>query len=173
MTIDLRDDFLAFRAYICRIIEEHIQAGKTKPKMIQFGFTFDQDGWIIAHLDTRPNASVDGEWTRHITPETFLHRPQWHAAAELSDLHDLDLIGISGEMAAEWSGNPNLQLLADIFGIFLKSSVTIFIDEGIFRPLFESKKIDYCIEEFTGLFCRPLDPEKVKFAELLRAKLAP
>jgi hypothetical protein len=168
MTIDLREDILAFRNYIRHVVGEHIQAGKPKPAMIHFGFTFDQDGWIKAYLDTRPNASRDGEWTVHLASETLLPRPRWYEASELSDLRSVNLIGIDGENLAEWSAHPDLQGFANVLGDFIKYSVAIFIDEGLFQPLLGTEQLKYCVEELIGLYEWPVDPEIAKLAESLK-----
>jgi hypothetical protein len=171
MIIDLREDALAIRAYIRNLIAENARFGKAKFRVIHFGFTFDHDGWMNAYLDPRPNASCDGEWTVHISPEALLPRHHWHEASQLGDLRDVSVIGVDGEEVAEWSAHPELQTFANILGNLIKSAVTCLIDEGAFRPLLGSEPLVYCVEEFSGLYRWPLDPELVKFAESLRAKL--
>lgn len=167
MIIDLRSDLADFRDYVSRLIDEHVRKGGPKPGMIHFGFTFDQDGWVNAYLDTRPNASRDGEWTTHLQPRTLLLRPHWYDASELSNLRDLVLIGTNGNELQEWAANPTLQNLANILGEFLRSSVSTFEAEGLFQPLLEPQKLNYSVEEFTGLYGWPIDPNVAKFVESL------
>ena len=157
-----------FRAYVSQLIDVHVQKGNPKPGMIHFGFTFDQDGWVNAYLDTRPNASRDGEWTIHLQPKTLLPRPHWYEASELSNLRDLVLIGTNGNESQEWAASPTLQKLADILGEFLRSSVSTFEVEGLFQSLVGLQKLNYCVEEFTGLYEWPIDPELAKLLESLK-----
>jgi hypothetical protein len=157
-----------FRAYVSRLIDEHVRTGDPKPGMIHFGFTFDQDGWVNAYLDTRPDASRDGEWTTHLQPKTLLPRPHWYEASELSNLRDVVLIGTNRNESKEWVANPTLQNLADILGEFLRSSVSTFEGEGLFQPLVGLQKLNYCVEEFTGLYGWPIEPKVAKLVESLR-----
>ena len=157
-----------FRAYVSRVIDDHIQRGNLKPGLIHFGFTFDQDGWVYAYLDTRANASRDGEWTTHLQPKTLLPRPHWHEVSELSNLRDLVLIGTNGNESQEWAANPTLEKLAYILGEFLRSSVSTFEAEGLFQSLVGLQKLNYCVEEFTALYEWPIDPELVKLVEALK-----
>jgi hypothetical protein len=165
MTIDLRQDYLDFKSYICRLIDEYVRAGKPKPALIHFGFTFDQDGWILAYFDNRTNASRDGQWTTHIAPETVLPRPHWYEASELSDLCMVNIIGVGGEKVIEWSAHPDLPTLANILGDFIQSTVASLLNEGIFRPILETDRLQYCVEEFTGLYGWPVNPEIAKLAQ--------
>jgi hypothetical protein len=168
MTIDLREDFSALRNYVSQVVVKHLEKGKPMPRMIHFGFTFDQDGWISAYLDTRPNASRDGEWTKHLVPETLLPRPLWYEASELSDLSAVNLIGMEGERMPGWSSHPALQNFANILGDFIKLSVATFDKESLFRRLLDGEQLIYCVEEFTGLYGWPLAPEMSRLADSLR-----
>jgi hypothetical protein len=153
------------------MIEENIQTKGPVPKMIHFGFTFDQDGWINAYLDSRPNASRDGAWTNHLDPSKLLRRPDWYEASELRDLHALTLINVDGKELQEWDQNPSLQNLARILGEFLRSCVSTFEAEGLFGKLLGIQKLSYCVEEFTGLYSWPIDPEIARFAESLKLSI--
>ena len=168
MTIDLRSDMADLKDYLSRLVNEHVQERKLNPGMIHFGFTFDQDGWVNAYLDTRPNPTRDGDWTTHIEPKTILPRPHWHEASELSNLRTLVLIDTKGNEVQEWATNPTLQMFAHILGEFIRSSISTFETEGLFQPLLGSKKLNYCIEEFTGLYGWPIDPEIAKLVESLK-----
>ena len=168
MTIDLRVEMIEIRNYVSRVVAKHLEAGKAKPAMIHVGFTFDQAGWIFVYLDTRPNASWDGEWTTHLEPETLLPRQHWYEASELPNLGELVLIGTDGNHVPEWSESHDLQKLANILGQFLTSAVATFENEGIFQPLLGSTKLKYCVEEFSGLYCWPLNPELAKLVESFR-----
>jgi hypothetical protein len=168
MIIDLRAEMADFREYVSRLINEHVRRGDPKPGMIHFGFTFDQDGWVNAYLDTRTNASRDGEWTTHLKPETLLPRPHWYEASEIGNLGGLVLIDIKGKESQEWTANPTFKNLANILGEFLRSSVSTFEAEGIFQPLLGLQKLNFSIEEFTGLYGWPIDPEVAKLVEALK-----
>jgi hypothetical protein len=168
MVIDLRVDLVDFRDYVCQRIDQHIRESHPKLGMIHFGFTFDQDGWVNAYFDLRPNACRDGEWTARIEPKTLLSRPHWYRASELTNLRDLVLIGTNGNELPEWAANPSLQNLASILGEFLRSSISALEREGLFQPLTGSQKINYCIEEFTGLYGWPTDAKVAKFVESLK-----
>ena len=165
MIIDLRADKADFRDYVSQLISEHVRKGEPKPGMIHFVFTFDQAGWVAAYLDTRPNASQDGEWSGHIQPKMLLPRPHWYEAAGLGNLRDLVVIGTNGKEAQEWATNPTWEKLADILGEFLKSSVSTFEAEGLFRPLLGLQKLNYCVEELIGLYLWPIDPEVTKLVK--------
>lgn len=165
MTIDLREELADFRDYTSEVVDVHVRAGKPRPRMIHFGYSFDQDGWLIAFLDCRPDAAWDGEWTTHLQSNRLLMRPHWYNASELSDLGELSLVGIDGNGVAEWSEHRDHQMLATILGQFITSAVAAFAEEGIFRPLFEPGEFRYVVEEFDGLFTWPLNPE---IAELYR-----
>ena len=169
MKIDLRRDFADFRDYVSGRIGEYLQSGRPRPKFVHFGFTFDQDGWIFAYLDPRANASWDGEWTTQIQSTAILPRPHWHAVSELRSLSDLVLIDVNGDESQEWIANPTGQNFADILGEFLRSSVSKFEAEGLFEPLLGAQKLDYCVEEFEGLYVWPIDPEMTKFFESLKS----
>jgi len=168
MTIDLRNEGSDFRNYLCQTIDNHVRAGKAKPAMVHFGFSFDQEGWIIAFFDMRKNAARDGEWTTHLLPEMMLPRPNWHEASDLSDLRALILIGTDGKEVRQWTEFPDLGTFAQILGDFLRSSVTAFTDEGVFAPLIGAEKLEFCIEEFTGLYGWPVNTELLRLAELLK-----
>ncbi len=157
-----------FRTYVSQLIDEDVRKGSPKPGMIHVGFTFVQDGWVNAYLDTRPNASRDGEWTTHLHPKTLLPRPDWYEASELSNLRELVLIGTSGNESQEWTANPTRQNLAHILGEFLRSSMSTFEAEGVFQPLVGPRKLNYCVEEFTALYEWPIDPEIAKLVESLK-----
>jgi hypothetical protein len=159
VVIDLREDKMALRNYVSELIAKHLRKGNPPPGMIHFGFTFDQDGWINAYLDTRPNASRDGEWTTHLRPESLLSRPHWYEASELTDLHDLIVVGVNGKPVHEWPVDPTPQNLANILGDFLSWSIAAFEVEGLFQPLMGREALNYSVEEFTGLYGWPLDPE--------------
>jgi hypothetical protein len=168
MIIDLRADLADFRDYVCRLINEHVRRGDPRLRMIHFGFTFDQDGWINAYFDTRPNASRDGEWTTHLRPDLLLARPHWYEASELGNLGDLILIDTEGKELREWPANPTIQKLASFLGEFLRSSVSSFEAQGLFQRLLGQQKLNYCVEEFTGLYGWPIDPEVAKLGESLK-----
>lgn len=171
MTIDLNAELLAFRAYACRVVVEYIEAGEPKPKLMLFGFTFDQDGWISTYLDSRLSASCDAEWTMHISPNTLLPRPHWYEASEVVDQHNVNITGVNGERVTEWADHPDSKTFANILCDFIRSSVAVFLNEGVFRLLLGSEHIEYYVEKLSGLYGWPEDPEKVKFAESLRAHL--
>jgi hypothetical protein len=168
MVIDLRADTLDFKNYLSQMVDEHNRKSRPTPGMIHVGFTFDQDGWVSAYLDTRPNANRDGEWTVHLQPETLLPRPRWYEASELNDLGNLILIGHDGSESLKWRQNPTIQNLAWVFGEFLRSSVSTFEVEGLFKSLIGNEKLNYCVEEFTGLYGWPMNPKVVKATQSIK-----
>jgi hypothetical protein len=88
--LDLRKDF----ADIYRFVAERVGSfdpatndgpGKGKRvKRIDFGYQFDQAGWVALVFDTRRDAQPDGRWNAHI-PGNWLERPKWRAAAEANE----------------------------------------------------------------------------------------
>jgi len=168
MTIDFRTETEDFRNYLAQRIKEHLAARGPSPTLVHVGFTFDQAGWIIVYFDTRPNAIRDGEWTTHIDTQLLLERPHWYEGSEFQNLGDMHLLDCEGNELQSWSANPSLQEFANILGDFLRTSVMKFESENLFQPLIDSRRLEFCVEEFTGLYGWPVDPEIAKLVESLK-----
>ncbi len=87
-TIDLREDYKTIRRYLKKRISDFIEDTNAGPgdtgnpiSLIEFGYEYDQNGWIALIFDTRHEARPDGEWNSYIE-ENMLDFPQWSDAIE-------------------------------------------------------------------------------------------
>ena len=176
MTIDLRLELADFEAYLRQQIATHVREGKPPPSLVQFGFHFDQDGWLTAYFDCRPHADRDGEWTTHLDSQSWLPRRHWFEAANLPDADRLNMVDLDGTLHSDWPSQPDGYDFAFILGEFIKRAVEWFRERGVFDALSPSATFDYCIEELSGMYQWPVslsvlsDPQiQSGLAQLIRA----
>jgi len=81
------------------------------------------------------------------------------------------IIGVDGERVAERVAHPDLKTFAKILGDFIVSSVAALIKDGVFRAIPGMESVEYYLEELTGLYGWPPNPEMERYAEWFRAEL--
>ena len=158
MELDLQRDFTEIHAYLAERVRRfdpktHDGLGGPGPvKIIEVGYEYLQSGWVIAVLDTRPDAEPDGEWTQELDVEAnMLLRPHW-----VESQHDaswnVSIIGYD----VQKSVLPNGRLvLAVLLGELVKAVVIKARADGMFAGLAKAAGCELGVEHFDGEYGWP------------------
>jgi len=156
MRLDLRRDFADIYAHLADRVRGFDLAGGNvlgdpgPIKMIEVGFEYSQDGWLVVVFDTRPNAEPDGEWISLIEGNE-MERPQWLAAGEAHMDGPITVIQLDGTEAVLRSGTE----LAEILGEVVKAAVLKARADGIFAGLPKAPGCELGVEHFSGYYGWP------------------
>lgn len=163
--LDLSKDFAAVYAYLAKRVKAFDPAANDGPgdggpvTRIDFGFGYDQDGWVALVFDTRRDAEPDGEWNEHIEGND-VPRPRWPAACEAIEEEPLTLTlpdGTKRELPAGAAG-----ALATALGDMLRDVLLKARADGLFAGLRKSKKCELGVEEQNGEYGWPTAKERGK-----------
>jgi hypothetical protein len=156
--LDLRKDFDAIYAFVAERVTSFDPSTNKGPgdpgpiARIDFGFGFDQDGWVSLVFDTRLDAEPDGEWNGYIEGND-LQRPLWFKACEANEEAPLALVLPDGTKRKLPPGSS--EELGTALGEMLRGVLLKARDDGVFASLPKAAKCELGVEEQNGMFGWP------------------
>lgn len=168
-TLDLPRDFKEIYGYLADLVRNFKPSGTNvlgddgPVRIVEIGFEYSQDGWIVVVFDTRPNVEPDGEWTALIGGNQ-LDRSHWLAIGEANMDGPVSVLQLNGTKAILPSGTE----LAEVLGELVKAVVLKARADGVFAGLPKAPGCALVIEHFGGAYVWPEDEEcgKGNLAEL-------
>lgn len=115
--------------------------------MLVVGFEVDQSGWVLLWLDTRPNAYLDGEWTKHIAAFS-LPIPEWIKLLASARAGRIRLIGSPTDSILIESDEE----LAEAIGQALTGIVQSLSERGSWNDLNLAPGCRLILEDYNGHF---------------------
>lgn len=160
MTIDLQADAREIYSYLVDRVRKFDPATNAGPgdggspiSQIDFGYQYDQAGWVSLIFDTRPDAEPDGSWNSFIE-ENMFERPKWQEALELLETQPVEIVLPDGSRRVLPPEFPEEEYCA-IFGDLLKNILLKARDEGVFNSLPKAEHCQFGVEEHDGRYGWP------------------
>lgn len=163
--LDLRKDFDEIYAYVVKRVksfdpETNDGPGDSGPvRFMEFGFSFEQSGWVVLVFDTRPDGQPDGEWNGYIEGND-MQRPKWLAACDT--LYEKPLTIILPDGAEQSLAPESHDDLAAMLGNLLKNILLKAKSNGVFAALPKAKRCEIGVEEHEGRYGWPMYEDRGK-----------
>ncbi len=161
--LDLRTDFTEIYAHVVERVqafdpEANDGPGEPGPvTALEFGFGFDQGGWVVLVFDTRPDAEPDGTWNDHIEGND-LERPLWTRAFNANARAAVTLVLPDGtELVVPPGGRDQF---AAALGDLLKAVLLKAREDGVFADLPRAARCELGVEEQEGGYGWPAYEER-------------
>jgi hypothetical protein len=161
--LDLQQDFGEIYEYVIERVRSFDPATNDGPgdsgpvTFMEFGFAFDQSGWVVLVFDTRPEAEPDGEWNFYID-KNKLDRPHWRAAFDANRDWPVRLVLPDG---TERKLPPRSRReFATALGDLLKDILLKARSEGVFENLLKAPRCYLGVEEQEGGYGWPVYEER-------------
>ncbi len=163
MNLNLHLDQKRLRDYVegrVRDYPKHKNIGPGDPsnpiRRVTFGFYAEQGGYVNLIFDTRPDAAVDGQWTRYIEEErNTLAFPDWTLAYnKIFDGHGVSVTRHDGT-SCELRDSDGDEGVNRVFGEMIVDLMVQLREDGTLRklPLASGARMD--LEEFDGRYSWP------------------
>jgi len=163
MSLDFREDYKTIYAFIESRVAKYDPSSNVGPgepdkpiRQIDFGYQFDQGGWIALVFDTRPDAEPDGEWGSYIE-ENALQMNHWVEAMD-SLFEDEKPVTVNISDGTSRVIRPDIETedLAAYFGIMLRDALIEARGAGVFASLPLAQGCVMSVEEHDGEYGWPV-----------------
>ncbi len=162
MHIDLKEDYSRVFSYLKKRIADYPASDSEGPgessapiTQMNFGFQFDQAGWVAWVVDTRPDAEPDGEWNSYIEKNCLELNHWFKAVDELFENNTPFTLNTHNESTLEIDTAIEMEELASHFGNMLRDVLLEARSSGLFGSLPLSKQCVMFIEEHDSLYGWP------------------
>lgn len=123
--------------------------GSDTIQQIVLAYEFEQAGWVCVVFDTRPDATLDGEWTQ-VIEETAVNFKHWGEAFWNADSEPFDILFPDGQIKS--SDDIECEDFSIALGESLKDMVVDLLNSSAFNTLPLSPNFNVAIEDFNGYF---------------------
>ena len=152
MVIDLRNDAETIRVLLKSRVSAFLSIHGTVSR-IEVGYSFEQNGFVSVHFDTRENAKPDGSWAQNIEGNS-VECPHWPAAFEAIEGGEVAFVLADGKQLS-LAADTDSEQLAAIIGMVVKKTLLDARDNGVFASLPKAQRCELAAEELEGRYGWP------------------